>query len=36
VPEKTLQLVAQLQITDLSAAAWTLTDRFGFKAEAAG
>ena len=31
---KTLQLVAQLQTNDLSAAAWTLTDRFGFKAEA--
>ena len=34
MPEKTLQLVAQLRATDLSAAAWTLTDLFGFKAEA--
>ncbi|MEN8659178.1 MAG: VOC family protein [Marivita sp.] len=31
---KAFQLVAQLQISDLPAAAWTLTDRFGFKAEA--
>lgn len=37
VPERntgTVQLVAQLQAADLPAAAWTLTDHFGFKAEA--
>ncbi len=37
MPERntgTFQLVAQLQTNDLPVAAWTLTDRFGFKAEA--
>ncbi|WP_068088102.1 VOC family protein [Polycladidibacter stylochi] len=30
---ESFRLVAQLQVTDLSKAAWTLTDRFGFKSE---
>jgi len=33
-PLRSFQLVAQLQTTDLAAAAWTMTDQFSFKAEA--